>query len=216
MKLDLENLLVKEETLWRSKSKETWLTCKHLNTKFFHTSTLIRRRSNAMKFLKLDLGVWVSSRAEIGGNFSTHFTNIFSSSKPAIEDEMLDLFSPFITREKNIILCSIPTKEEVLEALSNLGPTKAPGPDGFTALFYKKYCIYIMKEVLHCNWNFFRTNSLLKEYNHSFIALVPKLSGSHTTHQFRPISLCNIVYKIISKILANKLKVHLHKIISPL
>jgi hypothetical protein len=52
--------------------------------------------------------------------------------------------------------------------------------------------------------------------NHSFIALVPKLSGSHTVHQFQPISLCNIAYKIIFKILANRLKFLLSKIISHL
>jgi hypothetical protein len=63
---------------------------------------------------------------------------------------------------------------------------------------------------------FFPKKLLPKDQNHSFIALVPKLSGSHTTNQFRPISLCNIVYKIISKILANRVKVHLHKIIYPL
>jgi hypothetical protein len=57
---------------------------------------------------------------------------------------------------------------------------------------------------------------LLREQNKSFIALIPKASGSHTAHQFRPISLCNIVYKIISKILANRLKTTLPKIISPL
>jgi hypothetical protein len=56
----------------------------------------------------------------------------------------------------------------------------------------------------------------LRSQNHSFIALVPKLSGSHTAYQFRPISLCNSVYKIISKVLANKLKSFLPKIISPL
>ena len=62
---------------------------------------------------------------------------------------------------------------------------------------------------------FFKNNFLQKDQNHSFISLVPKLSGSHTVHQFRPISLCNIFYKIISKILANILKVHMHKIIFP-
>jgi hypothetical protein len=52
--------------------------------------------------------------------------------------------------------------------------------------------------------------------NHSFVALIPKLSGSHSVHQFRPISLCKIIYKIISKILANRQKIFLPKIISPL
>ena len=80
-----------------------------------------------MNFLKLDSGVWVSTRAETGGNFSTHFTNIFTYSNPAIEAEMLDHFSPIISEEENTILCSIPSEEEVLEALSSLGPTKAPG-----------------------------------------------------------------------------------------
>jgi hypothetical protein len=52
LKSELEELLVKEEILWCSKSKESWLTCKDLNTKYFHTSTLIRRRSNAVDFSK--------------------------------------------------------------------------------------------------------------------------------------------------------------------
>jgi hypothetical protein len=61
---------------------------------------------------------------------------------------------------------------------------------------------------------FFNNNILQRNQNHSFIALVSKLSGSHTAHQFKPISLCNIVYKIISKIPTNRLKVYLHNIIS--
>jgi hypothetical protein len=151
----------------------------------------------------------VSSRAEIGGNFSSHFTNIFSTSNPPIDSKMMDLFSPIITEEENVILSSIPTEGEVVEALSSLGTTKAPGPDGYTALFYRKYWDFVKKEVLQSIWHFFQNNTLTRNQNHSFIALIPKISGSHTVNQFRPISLCNIVYKIISKILANRLKVHL-------
>jgi hypothetical protein len=156
----------------------------------------------------------VSSRAEIGENFSSHFTNLFTTSNPLIDSEMLDLFSPIISVEENVILSSIPTEEEVVEALSNLGSTKAPRPDGFIALFYRKYWDFVKIEVLQSIWKFFQNNSLTRNQNHSFIALIPKLSGSHTANQFRPISLCNIVYKIISKIMANRLRVHLHRIIS--
>jgi hypothetical protein len=158
----------------------------------------------------------MSSRAEIGGNFSSHFTNIFTTSNPPIDSKMLDLFSPVISAKENVILSSIPTEKEVVEALSSLGSTKAPGPDGFIALFYRKYWVFVKIEVLQSIWNFFQNNSLTRNQNHSFIALIPKLSSSHTANQFRPISLCNIVYKIISKILANRLKVYLHRIISPL
>ena len=79
----------------------------------------------------------------------------------------------------------------------------------------KKYWGIVREDVLQCIWFFFKNNFLQRFQNHPFIALVPKLNASHTAHQFRPISLCNIVYKIISKILADRLKVLMHKIISP-
>jgi hypothetical protein len=174
LKIDLDNLLLKEESLWRSKSRKTWLTCKDLNTKYFHTSTLIRRRSNAINFLKLESGVWVSSRDEIGGNFISHFSNLLSSSNPQTEEEMLDLFTPVISEEENFALSSIPDEEEILGALTSLGSTKAPGPDGFMALFYKKYWNHVKSDALVSIEHFFNKNSLLKGQNHSFIALVPK------------------------------------------
>jgi hypothetical protein len=105
---------VKEEYLWRSKSREIWLTCRDLNTKYFHTSTLTRRRANAMNFLKLESGVWVSSKEEIGGNFISHFSNLFKSSNLPIEKEMLDLFSPVITDEENVTLSTPSTEREIL------------------------------------------------------------------------------------------------------
>ncbi|XP_059450878.1 uncharacterized protein LOC132181647 [Corylus avellana] len=216
LKKELDGLLIKEESLWRSKSRETWLQCKDLNTRFFHSSTLIRRRSNAVNFLKTNEGAWISDRAEIGGNFVSHFSNLFSSSVPPIEEDMLSLFDPVVSAEENSFLCALPPEEEVVQALSSLGSTKAPGPDGFTALFYKKYWSIVKTDVLVCIRNFFQNHQLQQEQNHTHIALIPKQQGSHSVHHFRPISLCNIVYKIITKILATRLKTLLPKIISPL
>ena len=132
-----------------------------------------------------------------------------------LKGKCLDLFPSVVFAKDNLLLYSIPTEPEVIKALSSVGSTKAPGLDGFTALFYKKYWPTFRADVLSCIWNFFNNKHLLNEQNHNFIALVPKQNGSHTVHQFRPISLCNIVYKIISKILANRLNALLPKIISP-
>jgi hypothetical protein len=52
LKIIMDELLIQEEVLWKSKSREIWLTCTDLNTKFFHSSTIIRRRANAINFLK--------------------------------------------------------------------------------------------------------------------------------------------------------------------
>jgi hypothetical protein len=211
----LDDLLIQEESLWRNKSREVWLTCKDLNTKFFHTSTIIKRWRNAIDFLKLPSGLWSSDRQAIGSCFTTHFKELFSTSSPPIDVELLSLFDSCISPEDNISLCEIPLEQEIFSVLNSMGSTKAPGPDGFTALFYKKYWHIVKDVVLACIWDFFGNNRLLKDHNHTFIALIPKHLGASTVHQFRPISLCNIIYKIISKILANRFKALLHLFISP-
>jgi hypothetical protein len=212
----LDELYLHEETLWRNKSRETWLTCKDLNTRFFHTSTLIKRRRSSIDFLKSSTGAWITDRNTIGNCFSSHFSSLFTTSTPPCPDEFLSLFENSISLAENDTLCSIPSEQEIFDALSSIGSTKAPGPDGFTALFYKKYLSIIKDVVLGSVWDFFLKNHLLKEQNHTFIALIPKQLGPSTVHHFRPISLCNIIYKIISKILANRFKVLLHHFISPL
>ena len=211
----LDDLLLQEESLWRNKSRETWLTCKDLNTKFFHTSTIIKRRRNAIDFLKLPSGVWSSKRQSIGNYFTTHFKDLFSSSAPILDDDLLSLFDNCISTEANVSLCAIPLEQEIFSVLTSIGSTKAPGLDGFIALFYKKYWHIVGEVVLSCIWDFFGNNRLLQDHNHTFIALIPKQLGASRVHQFRLISLCNIIYKIISKILANRFKAHLHLFISP-
>jgi hypothetical protein len=178
-------------------------------------STLIKRRRNAIDFLKLPSGAWISNRRNIGNCFGNFFKELFSSSLPGSSNEMLNLFDNVISDEENIVLCSIPSEKEIFETLVNIGATKAPGPYGFTTLFYQKYWSIIKEVVLNCVWDFFKKNHLLKEQNHTFIALIPKRLGPFSVNHFRPISLCNIIYKIISKILANRFKVLLHHFISP-
>ena len=132
-------ILIKEESLWRFKSRETWLQCKDLNTIFFHTSTLIRKRANAVNFLKTNEGAWVFDRTVISGNLMSHFIELFSTLVPPIEDKLLNLFAPVVSIEDNSFLYALPLEKKVVQTLSSLGSTKAPGLDGFTALFYKKY-----------------------------------------------------------------------------
>ena len=58
------------------------------------------------------------------------------------------------------------------------------------------------------------SSSLLKSINHTFISLIPKVKNPERVTEFRPISLCNVIYKIISKVIANMLKPLLNSIIS--
>lgn len=82
-------------------------------------------------------------------------------------------------------------------------------------LFYSHFWHLINYEVVTSVKNFFKTGYLLKEMNQTNIVLIPKCEGANQIKQFRPIFLCNVSYKIISKIIANRLQPLLQKIISP-
>lgn len=92
---------------------------------------------------------------------------------------------------------------------------KAPGPDGMLALFYKTYWHIIKHDFIQSVQNFFRSGFLLKEWITTFITLIPKKKNPNCFNDFRPISLTNTCYKVISKLLANRIKIHFHKLISP-
>ncbi|KAK9988623.1 hypothetical protein SO802_028862 [Lithocarpus litseifolius] len=104
------------------------------------------------------------------------------------------------------MLSKIPSPEEIKEVVFSIGSNKALGPDGMSAHFFKCYWNIIGGAVIKSITFFFQRGYMLKEINHSFIVLIPKESNAATVSQYKPISLCNVLYKIISKLLANRLK----------
>uniref|UniRef100_A0A2N9HXB0 Reverse transcriptase domain-containing protein n=1 Tax=Fagus sylvatica TaxID=28930 RepID=A0A2N9HXB0_FAGSY len=207
--------LRREEALWRQKSRISWLTTPDLNTRFFHVTTTVRRRRNQICFLKNETGRWVQGAEAIGNCFVSSFSTLFELSNSPFPDELCNLLEPVISDDDNSYLCSVPSDEEIKETLFSMSSHKSPGPDGFSPLFFKHYWCFVNKEVVEAVKNFFQSGRLLKQLNHTFIALIPKVEGAASVNQFRPISLCNVIYKLISKILASRLKTMLPKFISP-
>ena len=95
-----------------------------------------------------------------------------------------------------------------------MGPTKAPGPDGMPAFFFQRYWHIIGDDIIKAALNILNGNDHLHEINHTYIVLIPKIKAPQDLTHYRPISLCNVVYKQVSKTLANRLKVILPRIIS--
>ena len=87
-----------------------------------------------------------------------------------------------------------------------MGPTKAPGPNDMNALFYQKLWHVVGEAVVIVVLDFLDDGIMLPALNYTNIVLIPKVNNLEKISDFRPISLCNIIYKIISKILANRLK----------
>ncbi|KAI5313939.1 hypothetical protein L3X38_043115 [Prunus dulcis] len=107
------------------------------------------------------------------------------------------------------------TLEEIKDAAFQMGAMKAPGPDGFHGTFSHKYWGIIHNDIQGFTADLFTGQAIPKPLNSTQIVLIPKIPNPEVVSQFRPISLCNFSYKILSKILANRLKPHLPSIISP-
>jgi hypothetical protein len=177
---------------------------------FFHASTACRHRYNSISCLVSADGANIMGRDNIGSYLVNHFSTLFTTTHPFFDSNFYDLVDSVITDEENVSLYTIPDEVEIFSAISDLGLNKASGPDGMTWLFYKTYWPIVKLSVIASVQSFFRGGFMLKEFNDTNIALIPKVDNPSSVNQFRPISLTNFNHKIISKILSNRLKPLLH------
>ena len=92
-------------------------------------------------------------------------------------------------------------------------PVKAPSPNGLSVLFYQKYWKLIGEGVTGTVLDFLNNGRFDPNLNYTHIVLISKIKKPESMSQFRPISLYNVIYKLIAKVLANRLKVILDKVI---
>jgi hypothetical protein len=125
----------------------------------------------------------------------------------------LSIIPNLIKEDINLSLMKEVSQQEIKEALDQMNPDKAPGPDGFTARFYQQ-CWGIIKSDLTKMIRKSQSSSKLGgSTNSAFLALIPKEKGALSFNRFRPISLCNTSYKILTKVIANRMKTILPLII---
>jgi hypothetical protein len=105
------------------------------------------------------------------------------------------------------------TDEEIKKVLFLMGPTNALGPDGFPALFYQRHWDLLHKEICQAVKSFLSEDEIPEGLCNTTIVLIPKVPRPEHLNNFRPISLCNVIYKIASKVLSNRLKLFLPNII---
>ena len=155
--------------------------------------------------LRDDCRLWINDHDQIANKFVEDFSKRLKSSHTG-QRTLTHLGLPrLITDLENRELIRLPTLEEVKIALFSIDSNKTPGPDGFGAGFFKTYWNIIKKDLFNCITEFFTNGKLLKELNETFITLIPEKQNPVQTNQFRPINLCSTLYKIIAKILINRL-----------
>jgi hypothetical protein len=204
----------REELMWRQGSRVNWLTAGDKNTRFFHLRASNRRRRNKITWLKNQSGQFTEDEGELKQLVSEFYENLYLSEGTLDMGRVLSTVPVQVTVDMNEELLKPYNEQEVKEALFQMFPTKAPGPDGFPAHFFQRHWELCGSEITSVVLRMLNGSEDLSCINETLIVLIPKVASPEEVGQFRPISLCNVLYKIASKVLANRLKIILPQIVS--
>lgn len=183
-------------------------------TRYFHSRMRANcRRNHVASILRVD-GTRTTSSDEVAAEFVGFYQGMLGVAVPTETPDVSGIASgPSISADQGYMLTSPVEISEIKAALWAIGDEKSPGPDGFGARFFKASWDVTGAELCLAVREFFTSGTLLKQLNHTIIAPIPKVDSPTAVSQFRPISCCNVVYKVISKVMAIRLSTCLGSII---
>ncbi|XP_071731598.1 uncharacterized protein [Rutidosis leptorrhynchoides] len=195
----------------KQKARVRWILEGDENSRYFHSVIKRGYNKNNIRGLLIN-GVWCEDPLAIKDEAYSHFKSRFEES-PGFRPSLIDLSYPTLSPDEANDLETPILESEVLEAIHDCGSSKAPGPDGFNLRFFKKFWDIIKEDVLNAISWFWEKGEFSKGCNASFVTLSPKKSDPITLSDYRPISLISSYYKIVAKILSNRLRKVIPKLI---
>nr|GEV58827.1 hypothetical protein [Tanacetum cinerariifolium] len=196
------------------KAKITWLKEGDSNTAYFHK--VIKSRVSWSRIdVVTDANGNVHHNNDVAKAFINHYAIFLGQSGNTSNFTTDNLFPTRLNDSEALNMVRDISSQEVKSAMFSMGNDKSSGPDGFTAAFFKDTWDIIGADVTKAVSEFFTNGRLLKELNHTIIALIPKVNTPARVTDYRPISCCNVLFKCISKIIANRLKDSLKRLVSP-
>lgn len=133
--IELREILDREEILWFQKARTTWMHDGDRNTKFYHTKTKIRRSKNKVQVLKNEHNEWIMDAAAVGEHVNQYFRQLFTEDVPIRPWHPSSMTWPTISTDEWRSMAQEPTAEEVKRVIFSIGAFKAPGNDGYSAIF---------------------------------------------------------------------------------
>ncbi|XP_074278271.1 uncharacterized protein LOC141601865 [Silene latifolia] len=169
-------------TYWRQRAKLKWNCEGDTCTKYFFNWVKGRSGANTILGIMKESNEWTFDMKEIGGLFLKHFSTIFKSdAEPEGFDNymsnygyLFDNLKRKVGFEERAKLGRVYSRNEVRQAVFQLGPLKSPGPDGIPAAFYQRYWAIVKKDVINGALNILNSGNVLKDFNKTFIVLIPK------------------------------------------
>lgn len=159
----------------------------------------------------MEIGAQGHGMSDIIDNY---FSTLFKSSNPSEGDmhKVLECVEPKIDGNMNILLCSPFTAEEIKNKLFDMHLDKSPEPDGMSSFFYQKYWS-VVGQVISASLAILNDGAPIDKWNETIVTLIPKLKNP-MSFKDRPISLCNVGCKIISRAMTNRLRLIMPRVVS--
>ena len=149
--------------------------------------------------------------------FRKGFNALYTTTQVAVpwNPPCLDQWQVQLSEDVKQSLDAMVSTEEIKEALWSMKPYKAPRPDGLHVGFFQRFWLIMGDSVRNEVEKAFIERKVPKYLNKTHIVLIPEIQGPKTIGNYKPISLCNSVYKIITKIIVARIRPHLDTIVSP-
>lgn len=215
LKIELEKVSNEDEKYWKHKSKENWALNGDKNTHFFHGSVQTQRIKNQIVSLFDDQGIEQFEETTKGDIAVDYFTKLFHTSNPGDMEELLHGFEPKVTSRMNRELIKDVSEAEIHRAVKAIKGDSALGIDGMSGNFFQSFRKITGPQVIIEVKRFFETGWFPHDWNHTQLFMLPKKPNPTHMTDLRPISLCSVTYKIVSKILYFRLKRILPQLVSP-
>ncbi|VFQ90414.1 unnamed protein product [Cuscuta campestris] len=211
----MANLLLatkKETDFWKQKAQVRWMEKGDSNSKFFHS--FVKGRRAKLTIIKTRLGHTLKDAPSIKAEAVSFFSQTFSHANINDPQDILKFLPQVISEEDNTFITRLPSMEEVKHAVWELDPHSTCGSDGFNGEFFRKTWHILGKNLLLAAQEFFLGIPPPTAFGATTLALIPKIPNPQSFNDFRPISLSTFMSKVLSKLLAIRLKSFLPKLIS--
>ena len=178
-----------------------------MNSTLFHRYVSIKKKNSTMSMLRVGEEIY-SDNHMIQHHVVDFYKNLFNGHSTVCSGDFSiipEVIPYLVLEEDNLVLTREPTAEEVREATFSMNEHSVPSPDGFNGTFYRSCWETIGENVVEAIKKIFTTGEILRNINSNFMVLIPKFEGADSLDKFRPIVLGNFFFKIITKIIADRL-----------
>ncbi|CAL0323583.1 unnamed protein product [Lupinus luteus] len=189
-----------------------WLKDGDANSSLFHACINNKRRRNQIVGIWID-NIWYEEDKLLRSEISKYFKSLFSQ-LPSTNPTLDGVNFRRLSEAQNLFMNADFGEEEIRSAVWNCAGDKSPGPDGFNYKFFQACWEIVKQDIILFIQEFHLNGKLPRGLNSSFIALIPKISSPNKIQDFRPISLVGSLYKILAKVLEERLKGVMSSLIS--